>query len=86
MPANHLVGHRKKTLVGTFGTLDSGLFADSPDPFITTHWRIAGLPCLAVFEAARVNIFAPTEQRAEERDFDLDGGPLVDATLDQTRQ
>ena len=80
MPPNRIVSYGKKTLVGTFGTFDSGFFADSLDPFITTHWRIAGPARLAAFEAARVNIFAPTKQGTEEGDFGLGGGMLIHAS------
>ena len=73
MPPNRIVSYGKKTLVRTFGTFDSGLFADSLDPFITTGRRIAGPARLAAFEAARVNIFAPTKQGTEEGNFGLSG-------------
>jgi len=86
MPPNRIVSYGKKTLVGTFGTFDSGFFADSLDPFITAHWRIAGPARLAAFETARVNIFAPTKQRTEEGNFGLGGGTLIHATLRQVRK
>jgi hypothetical protein len=86
MPPNRVVSYRKKTLVGAFGTFDSGLFADSLNPFITTHRRIAGPARLAAFEAARVNIFTPTKQGTEEGDFGLGGGTLIHATLRQVRK
>ena len=86
MPPNRIVSYGKKTLVGAFGTFDSGLFADSLDPFIAAHWRIAGPARLAAFEAARVNIFASTKQGTEEGDFGLGGGMLIHATLRQVRQ
>ena len=86
MPLNRIVSYGKKTLVGAFGTFDFGFFADPLNPFITAHWRIAGPARLSTFETTRVNIFAPTKQRTEEGNFGLGGGPLVDATLDQTRQ
>ena len=86
MPPNRIVSYGKKTLVGAFGTFDSGLFADSLGPFISTYWRIAGPARLAAFETARVNIFAPTKQRSEEGDFGFGGGALVHATLRQGRK
>ena len=86
MPLNRIVSYGKKTLVGAFGTFDSGFFADSLDPFITAHWRIAGPARLPAFETARVNIFAPTKQRTEEGDFGLGGGTLIHATVRQVRK
>ena len=86
MPPNRIVSYGKKTLVGTFGTFDSGLFADSLNPFITTHRRITGPARLAAFEAARVNVFAPTKQGTEEGNFGLGGGMLIYATLRQYRK
>ncbi len=86
MPLNRIVSYGKKTLVGAFETFDSGLFADSLDPFITAHWRIAGPAGLPAFETARVNIFAPTKQRTEEGNFGLGRGTLIHATLRQVRK
>jgi len=73
MPANYIVTYGKKTLVGALGTFDPWFFADALDPFIATHWRIAGPARLAAFEATRVNIFASMKQRTEEGDFGLGG-------------
>ncbi len=83
MPLNRIVSYGNITLVGAFGTFDSGLFADSLDPFITTYWRIAGPARLAAFETARVNIFAPTKQGTEEGDLGLGGGTLIHANVRQ---
>ena len=85
MPLNRIVSNRKKTLMRTFGTFDSGFFADSLDPFITAHWRIAGPARLAAFEAARVNIFASAKQRSVKCDFDIRRGSLIYATLWQDK-
>ena len=74
MPPNRIVSYGKKTLVGAFGTFDSGLFADSLNPFITTYRRISCPARLAAFEAARVNIFASAKQRSEKCDFDISRG------------
>jgi hypothetical protein len=81
MPVNHFVGNGKKTPVRAFRTFDSGLFADSLDPFIATHRRIAGPARLAAFKATRIDIFASMKQRSEESDFGLGGGTLIHATL-----
>ena len=86
MPPNRFVSYGKKTLVGAFGTFDSGFFADPLDPFISAHWRIAGLARLPAFEAARVNIFAPTKQGTEEGNFGLGGGTLIHANVPQVRK
>jgi len=83
VPAKRIISYGKKTLVGAFGTFDSGLFADSLDPFITTHRRIARPARLAAFEPPRVNIFAPTKQETEEGDFGLSGGTLIHANVRQ---
>ncbi len=85
MPPNRIVSYGKKTLVGAFGTFDSGLFADSLHPFITTHRRITCPARLAAFEAARVNIFASAKQRSVECDFDISRGSLIYATLWQDK-
>ena len=73
MPLNRIVSHGKKTLVGTFATFDSGLFADSLNPFITANWRIACPARLSAFETAWVDIFTPPKQGTEEGDFGLGG-------------
>jgi hypothetical protein len=83
MPLNRFVSYGKKTLVGAFGTIDFRFFADSPDPFIPAHWRIPGPTRLPAFETARVNIFAPTKQGAEEGDLGLGGGMLIHGTMRQ---
>ncbi len=85
MPPNRIVSYGKKTLVGAFGTFDSGLFADSLNPFITTHRRISCPARLAAFEAARVNIFASAKQRSVKCDFDISRGSLIYPTLWQDK-
>ena len=73
MPTNYFVGYAKKTLVRTFGALDSRFLANSPDPLIAASWRIASSACLTAFEALRINILSSMKQRAEESNFGLGG-------------
>jgi len=93
MPANHLVGYGKKTLVGAVGTFDPRFeytqgeilrFAqnDSSDEFFRspTAWRIAGPASLSAFETARIDIFPSVKQGAEEGDFRVGWGTLVHAS------
>ena len=86
MPANHVVGYRKKALVRAFGTFDSRFFADSLDPLITASRRIASPACSTTLEAARVDIFSSAKQGTEEGDFGLGGRALIHASLLQGGQ
>ena len=40
VPANHVVGHRKESTVGTFSALDARLLADATHPLVRAGWRI----------------------------------------------
>src|SRR5882724_6409487 len=51
MPTNYFVGYAKKTLVRTFGALDSRFLANSPDPLIAASWRIASSACLTAMRS-----------------------------------
>jgi hypothetical protein len=73
MPTNYFVGYAKKTLVRTFGALDSRFLANSPDPLIAASWRIASSARLTAFEALRINILSSMKQRAKEGNFGLGG-------------
>lgn len=73
MPTNYFVGYRKKTLVRTFGALNSRFLANSLDPLIAASWRVTSSACLAAFEALRINILSSTKQRVEESNFSLGG-------------
>ena len=68
MPANHLMSDWEKTTMGTFGTLDPGLFAKDPNPLIGTRGLVAGLAGPAALETARINVIAPAKERAKEND------------------
>ena len=62
VPANDIVGDREKTAVGAVVTLDPGLLADAPDPFIGAGRLIARPAGLAALEAAGMDILPPAKE------------------------
>ncbi len=57
MPANHLIGDRKKAAIGTIGAFDSRFLTDTWNPFIAASRRVTGFPGFAALEPSGINIF-----------------------------
>ena len=69
MLPDDLVRDRKKTPVGTLGTFDSGLLANTADPFVGASRCIPGLASFPAYEPARIDVLTPAKQGAEQDDL-----------------
>lgn len=65
MPADNLVGHRRKSTMRAFGALDAGLLADTAHLFVRTGGRVARPARLAALESTRIEVLAAAEEGAE---------------------
>ena len=70
VPADHVVGDRQESAVGTLRTLDPRLLADTAHPLVRAS-RCIPLAGPSALEASRVDIFAPAKERSEEADLGL---------------
>src|SRR5260370_29165952 len=71
MPSNDLIADWNKTPVWTIGTPDSGLFTDSPDPFVFASWRITALSGSSALEPDGENVRSTAKQGPEKLDLSL---------------
>ena len=83
MPSNNFVGHLDKLPVLTVRTLDSRLLADAANPFIGAMWRISSFASFEALKSPWKDVTSSTKKRAEEGDFLLRTGILVN--LDDQR-
>jgi hypothetical protein len=79
--ANDLVGDRQQAPIWTLEAFHAGLLAQPANPFVGASRLVATLAGLSALESTRVNIFSPTEQRAEEVDFGSGGRLIRDYSL-----
>jgi hypothetical protein len=66
-----LIRDGEEAAVGAIGALDSRFLADARDPLVGASRGISGFPCAPAFEAAWINIVAPPEERAKQRDLEI---------------
>jgi hypothetical protein len=78
VPADDLVGQRQKSAVRAVGAFDARLLANAADPFVRARGRIAVLAGPAALEAARIDVLAAAEQRAEQPDIGLHWRVAID--------
>lgn len=69
MRTNDIIAGRDECLIWAFSALDLRLAANSSDPLVPAHGRIARLPRLRVFPSPREHILAPTKQAPKQRDL-----------------
>lgn len=69
LASNDFICDLKEAAIWTIAAFDSRLFTDATNPFVRAGQRISGLSSLPALEAARINIFSPSEKRAKQGYF-----------------
>jgi hypothetical protein len=65
VPPDYIIGDGQEAAMRAIRALDSRFLADAGDPLVSARGSISGFPGSSAFEAARIDIVAPPEQRTK---------------------